>query len=311
MPAILLWLDRIGYCLTLDTSLQKFVIFEGRGANGKKVILETLEALIGSENCSSVALEDFVSEFHLEQTVGKAANIVSEIGDVKRLPEGKLKAFVAGDRQSFNRKHKDPIEVNPTARLVFATNRVPKFEDRSDGIWRRLVIVPCRVQIPQEKQDPDLPRKVRQELAGILNWAIAGLRRVRKQARFTQPRASMDAQRQHRDASNPENQFFDECCELDPRGSVRTELLYAHYKEWCWRRGQRGDDEATFGKRLLDHFRGAVENKRISHKGKREPHYVGVTLVQAVETTVKADMSGMAGMAGEIGELTYIPYLYH
>ena len=40
---------------------------------------------------------------------------------------------------TFDKKHKDPLQVNPTARLVFATNRLPKFADRSDGIWRRFV----------------------------------------------------------------------------------------------------------------------------------------------------------------------------
>src|SRR5690606_18853746 len=43
-----------GYCLTHDTSQQKFLMMEGRGRNGKSVICAALTALLGQENVSSV-----------------------------------------------------------------------------------------------------------------------------------------------------------------------------------------------------------------------------------------------------------------
>ena len=96
-----------------------FVVVVGDGANGKSVLLETLKHLVGQKNCSSVALESFDGRFDLAMTIGKLVNIVSEIGDVAKLPEGKLKSFVAGDVMTFDRKHREPLQVNPTARLVF------------------------------------------------------------------------------------------------------------------------------------------------------------------------------------------------
>ena len=68
----------------------------GDGANGKSVLLETLKNLVGRENCSSIPLEAFDSRFDLSMTIGKLVNIVAEVGDVSKLPEGKLKAFVGG-----------------------------------------------------------------------------------------------------------------------------------------------------------------------------------------------------------------------
>ena len=64
-----------GYCLTYDTSLQKFFLFEGSGANGKGVVLRILTALLGEANVSSLPLEIFGHSHGLESTLGKLVNI--------------------------------------------------------------------------------------------------------------------------------------------------------------------------------------------------------------------------------------------
>ena len=45
-----------------------------------------------------------------------------------------------------------------------------------EGIWRRIHLVPFEVTIAQEARDPNLFDKLKAELPGILNWAIAGCR---------------------------------------------------------------------------------------------------------------------------------------
>lgn len=74
-----------------DASQQQFIALVGEGANGKSVLLEVLRNLVGWENCSSVALEDFVERFAMAATIGKLINVCSDIGQVSKLPEGKLK----------------------------------------------------------------------------------------------------------------------------------------------------------------------------------------------------------------------------
>src|SRR5262249_22658916 len=48
-----------GYCLTVDTTQQKFLMLVGEGANGKSVICAVQEGMLGSDNCSNVPLELF------------------------------------------------------------------------------------------------------------------------------------------------------------------------------------------------------------------------------------------------------------
>src|SRR5262249_2842959 len=143
------------------------------------------------ENVSHVPLEKFGGEFNLASTLGKLSNVSSEIGEVDKVSEGTLKQFAAGDPMHFNRKGIAPIEARPSARLTFATNDTPKFRDKSQGLWRRLLLVPfTRTIAAQEvKSGRDAPSWWQKsgELPGIFLWAVEGWRRLRERRRFTEP----------------------------------------------------------------------------------------------------------------------------
>ena len=267
-----------GYCLVIDSSLQKFVIAEGEGSNGKSVLLDMLRFVVGQENCSSVALEDFTGKFDLSMTVGKLVNVVAEVGDVARLPEGKLKAFVAGDLMTFDRKHRQPLQVNPTARLVFATNKLPKFGDRSEGMWRRLIVLPCDAVVAPEQQDTELAKKLCEELPGILNWALNGLARLRKRGRFQIPEASRKAVHAHRQDSQPELQFFEDHCEAGPKAEVDCGALYLAYSGWCVENYHEVMNAKLFGKALRKQFP-SVDRARRRRDGKPVWVYTRVQLI--------------------------------
>ena len=270
-----------GYCLVIDTSRQKFLMLEGPGANGKSVLLAILEGLVGRENCSSVSLEEFGERFALSATIGKLVNIVSEVGDVNRLPEGRLKAFVVGDPLTLDRKYRDALNVKPTARLVFATNKLPKFADKTNGIWRRVIIVPATVVIPPDRQDTGLTEKLRAELPGIFNWAVEGLVRLRRQDRFTEPSIVIKAVQSHRQSCDPIGDFLRSYLREDPTGQVTSEKLYGLYAAWCEEHDLRPDSESALGKAVKQVFP-TVERKKRGPRRQRYWGYVGVSRVPGV-----------------------------
>ena len=165
-----------------------------------------------------------------------------------RLPEGKLKAFVVGDPLTVDRKYRDPLGVKPTARLVFATNKIPKFVDESDGIWRRVIILPTRVVVPPEQQDKALTRKLIAELPGIFNWAVEGLVWLRKQDRFTEPKATIEATRAHRQACDPTGTFLREHYREDLRGELASDDLKQDYQRWCQDNELTPESDSVVGK---------------------------------------------------------------
>jgi putative DNA primase/helicase len=264
-----------GYALLHDTSQQKFLVLEGEGGNGKSVVLEILAALVGTTNVSHVPLEVFGERFQLTPTIGKLLNIAPEVGEVGRPAEGVIKQFTGGDRMYFDRKGVAGVEVYPTARLVIAANNRPAFVDRSNGLWRRMMLLPFRVSIPEERQDRTLGRKLKLELPGIFNWAVEGLRRLRQNGRFTEPRLSREALDAYKRESNPARTFLTEYCAADPRAAVPTSHLYARYREHCNAAGIRPLNESEFGKELRRAYPG-VERTRVRRDGNRVWVYAGL-----------------------------------
>lgn len=226
-----------GYNLVYDNSQESFCILFGRGANGKSVICKVLRELLGSKNCSGVALENFNVQrsFLMAATVGKLANIIPELNEIEKAQEGLIRQFVSGEDLQAERKNKDPFEFKPTARLTMATNTLPKFSDRTDATWRRLVLIPFPNQfLDTSKQDKRLadPAWWREsgELAGIFNWAVKGLIRYKQRGRFLEPEACKRAKESYQEDSNPTKAWILDNLERDPNGEVESGEVYEKYK---------------------------------------------------------------------------------
>jgi P4 family phage/plasmid primase-like protien len=268
-----------GYCITHDTSMQKFLILVGEGADGKTVLVLVLIALVGAENVSHVPLELFGHRFQLTTTLGKLLNAVTEIGDLDKAAEGLLKAFVSADPMFFDRKNLPGVNARPTARNLFSTNNLPRFADRSPGLWRRMIVLPFRRSVPIDRQDRHLIEKLRVELPGIFNWAIEGLRRLRCQGRFTEPTLSRDALDSYRTESNPARAFLQECAVVDSTGFVECAVLYKTHRTWCDEHGYRALNAAQFGHEVRRIFP-LVERKKVQSLDPtlRPWAYVGIVL---------------------------------
>jgi P4 family phage/plasmid primase-like protien len=232
-----------GYTLMKSTDGQRSLWLTGDGGNGKSVILAGLHAMLGEENVSTVSLEDFGKRFALAQTLGKLANICPEVGELDKTAEGTLKAYVSGDRMTFERKYKDPFTAPPTARLILSTNNVPCFSDKSDGVWRRLILIPFNRRVPDEERvvGMDKPEFWLQagEAPGILNWALDGMRRLKKNSmHFTNSAACRAMLEEHRADSDPCRAFLQEHYVADPQATpIPTKFVYAAYGAWCENNG--------------------------------------------------------------------------
>lgn len=243
----------IGLNLVFDTTFQKFAIFFGEGANGKTVICAVMKALLGSQNVSAVNLEAFDPKrtFNIAMTSGKLANVVEELNVSSKAEEGELKKFVSGGLMTVERKGQDPFEMTPSARLTFATNVLPRFTDSSQGLWRRLLLFPFKVQILDPKdQDRKLVDvefwKSSGELSGILNWALEGLLRLRQNKAFTISDDMREAARSFEKESNPTREFLMDVCEVVNGAELVTTDLYEKYKAYMHSCGSSPLGETKF-----------------------------------------------------------------
>jgi len=161
--------------------------------------------------------------------------------------------------------------------LVLSTNNRPRFSDRSSGLWRRMILLPFRVAIPEERQDHHLAAQLRRELPGIFLWAIAGLRRLQVQGHFTAAQVCTEAIDDYRVESNPARQFLLENVEETPEDVVSCREMYRQYRKWCEDSGYRPLGDRAFGKEVLRLFP-RTRVRRLGSRGERERHYEGIAV---------------------------------
>jgi P4 family phage/plasmid primase-like protien len=278
----------MGLCLTADTSYQRFLIMHGEGSNGKSVVCGALTALLGDINVSNLSLDQLAGEFGLIQMQGKLVNIVAEIAEMERVHEGHLKQLSSGDRITCNRKNKSHLSMLPTCRLMFATNTLPKFSDKSEGIWRRILFLSFTETIQSHEKIHNMDKaawwRAKGELPGMLNWALEGLKRLRTTGEFTFSAEGEWNKQEYRNESNPARMFLMEILMPSPTGQVISSELYQGYRNWCDQHNHRPLASNVFAKEVKRLFPMAesvrlnvdysVDNSIVS---KRVMGYVGVS----------------------------------
>ena len=150
-----------------------------------------------------------------------------------------------------------------------------KFRSPSEGIWRRFVPLPCEATVAPQDQDRALAKKLCEELPGILNWALKGLKSLRARGFFDVPNRSKKLLAEHRGASNPELLFFEEECKARQGAEIQVDDLYGRYSEWCRVGGHKAMSKGELGKALRRRYP-QIERKRRRRGGKVPWVYTGV-----------------------------------
>ena len=262
-----------GYLLLPTLKYQKFLLCVGDGANGKGVFFDTITAALGMKNVSNVPLGRFEHPAALFGTYHKMVNMSNESADnITGDAESILKEYVAADKMLWEQKYKDAFFDYPTAKLMFATNELPHIKDATDGVWRRMMLIPFDAQFKGDDQNPNLAAELRcpKELAGILNWMIEGAEMLVKNNGFVKPKRCDDAISQYRDESNSARLFLKDQLEEDASKQVAIPCTWLHqqYQIWCKANGFKHFNNVRFGKVIRTQYvvtktRPRIEEKRV------------------------------------------------
>ncbi len=271
-----------GYLFTPTLKEQRFLLCVGEGANGKGVFFEVVLAMLGLKNCSSLPLSRFGQRFALISTYGKLLNATSEgISHITPQAEAVLKEYTAGDMMTFEQKYRDTFSAKPTAKLMIATNELPSFSDKTEGVWRRMLLVPFERTFTEDQQNKNLAEELKRELPGIFNWAYEGM--VDLENGFVVPAKCKDAIEQYRRDVNPAKVFLQENYRVNPEaGGVPCGVLYSNYYGWCRAKGYKPLSEANLGKEIKRVFSG-VQKTRPTIKGKRTHVYANLAVQDDAE----------------------------
>ncbi|MDL2317711.1 phage/plasmid primase, P4 family [Eubacteriales bacterium OttesenSCG-928-A19] len=252
-PEVHLMQEIMGYFLVPINKAQKSFLLKGAQNAGKSTLLSVVQdILLGKENVSNVTWQDLGERFRTAEIYNKLANIFADLPTKNVTDNSMFKAISGEDYITAERKNKDPFNFRPFARLMFSCNKVPRnYGDRSEGFFRRLIIIPVERIIPAEKRDSSLLDKMALECDGILMWALDGLRRLMANNYvFSETALTNHELQRYRVESNSALSFADECCQLLPDVECSREEMFLAYREYCTKNGLKAMSQTTFNREI-------------------------------------------------------------
>ena len=154
----LLW-EIVNEAINPNHTREKMAILYGEGNNGKGTFQAMLTNLIGIENISTLTPHDFSGEFKLEMLQGKVCNIGDDISNKYLDDVSNLMSIITGDPVAVNRKGKSVITARFKLLNIFSANKLPKVRNKSQGAYRRLLIIPFNADFNGQVQD----RRIKEE----------------------------------------------------------------------------------------------------------------------------------------------------
>lgn len=213
---------------------QSYYTIYGQGANGKSIYIATAHALLGSY-AASIAPESLMlrnGDTSTNDIAGlKGKRLVSgvELPEEKILNETLVKQVTGGDEVACRFLYGEWFSFTPVCKLFMVGNFKPVLRG-GEAIFRRVVLIPFNATIPEADRDPLLLEKLREEMSGVLNWALEGWRLYKCEG-LQMPEVVAAASKSYCDDSDLLGGFVDECC--DTGGDVTGKRLYQAFRGWC------------------------------------------------------------------------------
>lgn len=253
--------EMFGYAVSgCDYWHHKALILDGGGSNGKSTIVQVLQDLAGRDNFSTVALKDLEDPYHRALFDGKLFNISDETPTKALMDASYFKAMSSGSAITVRSPYKEPYTLRNRAKFLITCNQLPHTFDTSFGLIRRLTIIPFTQTLTRDTVcdfDPHINRKLRAELSGIFNFALAGYQRLKSQGAFTEC-AAVDRKVEEFALSvdTVKDWFLSEVVRLEnghAEAFVPMEVLFEHYRDRTKRYEMRPVTFIQFGKDLKKH----------------------------------------------------------
>ena len=261
----------LGYSLTGSTREQVMFILFGKGRNGKSIFVETIAEILGDYSNNMQAKSLMVKKNDNVNTdiarLSKARFVTSsEPNEGFRFDEGLIKQITGGDKVTARFLYAEEFEYTPKFKIWVSTNHKPIIRGTDDGIWRRLVLIPFDVQIPEEKVDKDLKYKLLREAPAILNWMAEGAYMWMREG-LELPEKLKESSKAYRTEMDVIEQFIEDECKRVDDGRVKANELYSVYKNWANENNAYKMSNKDFGQKMKEKFKSKRMNTGMYYLG--------------------------------------------
>ncbi|MFD5428519.1 phage/plasmid primase, P4 family [Streptomyces sp. NPDC127084] len=243
-----------GYAMLGKVTEHVMPIFTGTGANGKGTLRDALMAAFGDYaiEVDPAILMESKHERHgafKMRLRGARLTFCSETEKGKRFAEATMKRLVGGDPIEANLMHKNPITFDPSHTLIMLTNHLPLVSGDDPAVWRRILVVPFDVVIPEEERDGGLPERLKKAAPAVLEWAYEGWHDYMEKG-LAPPEIVRIKTEEYKASSDVLGRFMDERTIASPHAVVPARELFNAWTSWCHGSGEQASSEVEFAKSL-------------------------------------------------------------
>jgi len=306
--------EYVGHCLHRENLFERALLLVGGGENGKSTFLNTVEAVLGDDNTTSVSPFDFGDKPSLARIHGSLANISVELegGSLRGKNLANFKKLTGGDSIQAKRLYQGPYNFTYDGGMLFATNEVPEVpvSDDDTAFWRRWIIIHFDNQFPEgsSKRDPTLGKRLKEpeNLSAVLNWAVEGWGRLLEKGEFDNVAETPDQTRQQWQSwGDSVDYYLSNVATRDADAlNISTREAWEAYRHWCRENGYDFVGQSKFTNAAKDKdlgYAGSVRTDR--HTTPRRGYKAfgtvdGETPPVGVIDDVQDDAGGSSGDGG-------------
>lgn len=242
----------MGYWLTGDRREQILHFFYGLGANGKSVLIDLIQWIVGTYalKLPAATLMQSKADRHpteLAQLRGKRLAISSELDESSFFNESLIKELTGDATLTARFMRGDFFEFVMSQKHVIVGNFKPRLRGGDPAMARRLLLVPFNASFKGSARDPLMLDKLKAEAPAILNWMIAGAVKWAQDG-LAVPESVRSASAEYMADHDDLQLWIDQCCELT--GQARAGDLYRSFSDWKKARGEHAPSQTVWGSRL-------------------------------------------------------------
>lgn len=269
--------EMIGYCLYRGMPFQKVFILVGNGANGKSTLLNMITKLLGEENVSHVDLKEIAgNRFGKSELYGKLANIADDCSSNYLDDTSVMKRITGESYTSIEFKNQNSFSAKINTKMILSYNTIPRMNDTTDGLTRRLVIIPLNAVFKKGLQnyDPFISEKLKkiENLEYVLYKSLQAISKVLKDKDFTVPKQVKEQTDEYVRENNPVANFIYEVYNNEDISTIPCNELYVAFDVWRKENKFRGEMSLTrFGKEMK---KIGYEVKQVRNGNERKRYYI-------------------------------------
>lgn len=245
-----------GYSLLRRNNFHKFFVIVGPGGSGKSTFGNLIRRLFPAKLVSKVALSQFDQDYHLSTLIGSMLNIDDDASNEKILKDaGRFKSITAGQPVLVRPIYSEPLELICMATIIVLANSMPKIQDDSEGLYRRLMLVELtnKIKVP----DRDFDSKITDlDMEYFLYKSAEAIHRVLRRGKFTLEETEEALKQKFKVQQSSINKWCQlEFITVDRLLNKGMKSMYSDYKNWCFTCGYNAFNYGNFTESMIKQYK--------------------------------------------------------